>query len=70
MWVNSGFTNPGHVYAIDLTNANILLDIPLAEYTTLEMEALTWESDSSLIVSSKNQGSNLGMFRITFPDVT
>ena len=67
-WVNSGFTNPGHVYAIDLTNAKILLDIPLANYTTLEMEALTWESDSTLIVSSKNQGSNLGMFRITFPD--
>lgn len=68
-WVNSGFTNSGHVYAIDLTSAKILLDIPLAEYTTLEMEALTWESDSTLIVSSKNAGSNLGMYRITFPDV-
>lgn len=70
MWVNSGFTNPGHVYALDLVTANILLDIPLAEYTTLEVEALSWADDSTLLIGSKNQGSNTGMFKITFPDVT
>ena len=61
MWVNSGFTSPGHVYALDLVTAEILLDIPMEEYTDL--------NDYSLIVSSKNKGSNTGIFRITFPDI-
>ena len=68
-WCNSGFTNPGHIYALDLHSCEILLDIPLADYTTLEMEALTWENDYTLIVSSKNQGSNTGMYKITFTDL-
>lgn len=66
MWVTSGFTSPGHIYALDLTTAEIVVDIPVAEYTTLEMEAITWVDDSTLLFSSKNQGSNNGIFKITF----
>lgn len=69
MWVTSGFTNPGHVYAIDLTTAEILLDIPLNVYTTLEMEAISWVDSRTLLVSSKNSGSNNGIFKVTFTDI-
>lgn len=70
MWVTSGFTNPAHVFALDLTTAEILLDIE-AEHGEwdLESEALSWVNDYTLLVGTKNQGSNTGMYRVTFPDL-
>lgn len=68
-WVTSGITSPGHVYAIDLSTAEILLDIPMAEYSTYEIEGCTWKNDYTLIVGLRQAGSNKGMFTVTFPDI-
>lgn len=68
-WVTSGITSSGHVYAIDLNTAEILLDIPMAEYSTYEIEGCAWKNDYTLIVGLRQAGSNKGMFTVTFPDI-
>lgn len=69
LWVNSGFTNPNHVYALDLDTAEILLDIGPTATGTLEPEAISWVNDYTLLIGTKNSGSNTGMYKITFPDL-
>lgn len=68
-WVTSGFTNPGHVFAIDLRTAQILLDIPMEDYSPKEIEGCAWRNDYTLIVGTRNGDGYTGMYKITFPDL-
>ena len=70
LWVTSGITNPAHVYAIDLVTAEILLDIEAENGEwNFESEAISWMNEYTLLVGTKNRGSNTGMFKVTFPDI-
>ena len=69
-WVTSGISNPAHVYVIDPSTAEILLDItPNNGEWNLEIEGCAWEDDSTLIVGLRGNSSNRGMYKVLFSDV-
>ena len=70
MWVMSGITSPPHLYALDLNTAEILFDIDSESGGwSLEPEAVSWVNDYTLLIGTKNRGSDTGMYKVTFTDI-
>ena len=67
LWVTSGITSQGRVYAINPADAEIELDIT-SNLWNLEIEGCAWENDYTLIVGLRGNSSNFGMYKVTFPD--